>query len=84
MPQITNYPGTVIDEIDNSAQPDASYGSYGAVMGRATLGIANSKVLVNSQGDLISTFGEPIVSGSYPLVSAIDYGIYAGLEMALS
>lgn len=81
MPQITNYPGTVINEIDNSAQPDASYGTFGAVMGRASMGIANSKVLLNSQGDLLSTFGDPIVSGSYPLVSAIDYGIYAGLEM---
>lgn len=80
MPQITNYPGIVINEIDNSAQTVTTYGSYAAVMGRAMQGIANSKVLVSSRSGLIQQFGNPVVYGSYPLVSAIDYGIYAGLE----
>lgn len=80
MPIPTNYPGTIINEIDNSAQPVQSYGSYAAVMGRAMKGIVNSKVLVNTPQDLIAQFGAPVVSGSYPLVTAIDYGIYAGLE----
>lgn len=80
MPIPTNYPGTIINEIDNSAQLVQSYGSYAAVMGRAMKGIVNSKVLVNTPQDLIAQFGAPVVSGSYPLVTAIDYGIYAGLE----
>lgn len=80
MPQVINYPGTYINEIDNSLASEPSYGSYAATMGRARKGIANAKVLVNSPSQLINTFGAPIVSGSYPLVSAIDYGIYGALQ----
>ena len=81
MPQITNYPGTVINEIDNSLVFNASYGSYVATMGRATKGIANSRVLLHTEKELISTFGIPMVSGSYPLISSIDYGIYAAKKV---
>ena len=80
MPQVINYPGTYINEIDNSLASEPSYGSYAATMGRARKGIANARVLVNSPSQLIDTFGAPIVSGSYPLVSAIDYGIYGAFQ----
>jgi hypothetical protein len=74
-----NLPGVIRNEIDNSFVSQINNSSYAGVMGRATKGIANSKVLVHSEPELINTFGYPIVSGSFPLVSAIDYGIYAGI-----
>lgn len=75
-----NYPGVYLQEIDNSFVSTVDNTSVVAVMGRAKQGLPNGKVMVNSQAQLIGEFGLPIVSGSYPLVSAIDYGIYAGLE----
>jgi hypothetical protein len=77
---VGTYPGTYLQEIDNSFVPSNPNASYAAVMGRAFQGIPNSKVLVQSESQLVQTFGVPMVSGSYPLVSAIDYGIYAGIE----
>lgn len=74
------YPGVYRQEQDISPAIVTDNTSIAAVMGRAFKGIPNSKVLVNSEAQLIQTFGFPIVSGSYPLVSAIDYGIYAGIE----
>lgn len=79
MPNL-NYPGVYGQEIDNSFVSTIDNTSVVGVMGRALQGLPNAKVLVHSQAELIGTFGNPIVSGSYPLVSAIDYGIYAGLE----
>lgn len=75
------YPGVYRNEIDNSFVSQIDNSSFAAVMGRASEGIPNSKVLVHSEAELINTFGNPIVSGSFPLVSAIDYGIYAGIEV---
>ena len=75
-----NYPGVYLQEIDNSFVSTVDSTSVVAVMGRAYKGLPNGKVIVNSQAQLVGDFGQPIVSGSYPLVSAIDYGIYAGLE----
>lgn len=75
-----NYPGVYLNEIDNSFVSTVDNTSVVAVMGRANQGLPNGKVMVNSQAQLVGEFGKPIVSGSYPLVSAIDYGIYAGLE----
>lgn len=80
MAQNMNYPGVYWEEIDNSFVPSVDNSSYSAVLGRAKKGIPNAKVLVKREDELISIFGTPIVSGSYPLVSAIDYGIYTGLE----
>lgn len=80
MAQNKNYPGVYSDEIDNSAVNTVDNSSYAAVLGRAKKGIPNAKVLVRSEAELVSIFGTPIVSGSYPMVSAIDYGMYAGLE----
>lgn len=74
------YPGIYRQEQDLSNAIVTDNTSIAAVMGRALRGIPNSKVLVRSEAELIQTFGYPIVSGSYPLVSAIDYGIYAGIE----
>jgi hypothetical protein len=74
------YPGIYREEKDISDVIVTDNTSIAAVMGRALKGIPNSKVLVRSEAELIQTFGFPIVSGSYPLVSAIDYGIYAGIE----
>lgn len=73
------YPGTYRQEIDISEAIVNDNTSIGVVMGRALQGIPNSKVLVRSEAELINKFGKPIVSGSHPLVSAIDYGIYAGI-----
>jgi hypothetical protein len=81
MPQVTNYPGTIINEIDDSLASTPSYGSYAVTMGRATQGIANAKVLVNSVSQMVDTFGPPVIKGSYPLVSAVDYGIYSALQL---
>lgn len=80
MAQNMNYPGVYNEEIDNSAIATVDNSSYAAVLGRAKKGIPNAKILVKSEAELVSVFGSPIVSGSYPLVSAIDYGIYAGIE----
>lgn len=80
MPQNMNYPGVYRQEIDDTSYATVNNSTYIAVMGKAKTGPSGAKVLVNSQQQLISTFGTPIVSGSYPSVSAIDYGIYAGLE----
>lgn len=75
-----SYPGVYRQEIDISNAVVNDNTSVAAVMGRALKGIPNSKILVNNEAGLINTFGFPIVSGSFPLVSAIDYGIYAGIE----
>lgn len=80
MPQNMNYPGVYGQEIDDTSYVSVNNSTYIAVMGKAKRGPSNAKVLVSSPQELISTFGTPIVSGSYPSVSAIDYGIYAGLE----
>ena len=74
------YPGVYRQELDLSNAIVTDNTSIAVVMGRSFKGIPNSKVLVRSEAELIQTFGFPIVSGSYPLVSAIDYGIYAGIE----
>lgn len=78
--QEMKYPGVYREEQDISNAIVTDNTSIAAVMGRALRGIPNSKVLVRSEADLVNTFGNPIVLGSYPLVSAIDYGIYAGIE----
>jgi len=77
---VGTYPGIYLQEVDNSNVPKNSNAYYAAVLGRAFQGLPNSKVLVQSESELVQTFGIPMVSGSYPLVSAIDYGIYAGIE----
>lgn len=80
MAQNMNYPGVYRQEIDDTSYNVIDNSTYIAVMGKATKGPINQKVLVKSETELINTFGAPIVSGTYPLVSAVDYGIYAGIE----
>ena len=77
---VGTYPGIYLQEIDNSYVPKNSNAYYAVVMGRAFEGVPNSKILIQSESELIQTFGYPMVSGTYPVVSAIDYGIYAGIE----
>jgi hypothetical protein len=73
------YPGVYRNEIDNSFVSQTNNSSYATVLGRASKGLPNAKILVHNESELVNTFGPPIVSGSFPLVSAIDYGIYAGI-----
>jgi hypothetical protein len=80
MPQNMNYPGVYRQEVDNSTYTVIDNSTYCAVMGKARKGPANAKTLINSEGQLIDVFGTPIVYGSYPNISAVDYGIYAGIE----
>jgi len=80
MAQNMNYPGVYRQEIDDTSYNVIDNSTYIAVMGKATKGPINQKVLVKSETELVGTFGAPIVSGTYPLVSAVDYGIYAGIE----
>lgn len=80
MPQNMNYPGVYRQEVDNSSYTVIDNSTYVAVMGKARKGPANAKTLINSEGQLIDTFGTPLVYGSYPNISAVDYGIYAGIE----
>ncbi len=81
MPQEMNYPGIYREEIDNTLISTVDNSTRIATVGKARKGIANSVTLVKSEAELISKFGTPIVSGSYPIISAIDFGIYAGLEV---
>lgn len=80
MPSNMNYPGVYRKETDNSQVTSTNTGTYIATMGRGTKGIANAKVLVATAKELISTFGNPVVSGSYPLLKSVDYGLYSALE----
>lgn len=74
------YPGIYREEIDNTLVSTIDNSTRVAVVGKAKKGIANAVTLIRSEAELIEKFGTPIISGSYPIVSAIDYGIYAGIE----
>lgn len=80
MAQNMNYPGVYRREVDDTAYSTVDNSTYVAVMGRALKGPINQRVLVKSETELINTFGNPLVSGTYPTISAVDYGIYAGIE----
>lgn len=75
-----NYPGVYRQEIDDSLTSTIDNSTYVATVGRAVKGIANAKVLLNTEGQLIDTFGYPVISGSYPIIKSVDYGIYSALE----
>lgn len=80
MPLEMKDPGVYREEIDESLVPSVDNTTVIGTIGRAKRGIANSVVLVNSEDQLIKTFGTPICSGSYPVVKDVDYGIYSGIE----
>lgn len=80
MPLDMKYPGVYRQEKDESLIPAVDNTTVVATIGRAKKGIANSIVLVNSEDQLIKTFGTPICSGSYPVVRDVDYGIYSAIE----
>lgn len=76
----TGLPGVVTTEVDNSQINVVDNSTVVATVGLARKGIVNSKVLVKSEQELISTFGAPLVSGGIPSTQVIDYGIYAARE----
>ena len=76
----TGLPGVITTEVDNSQINVVDNSTVVATVGLARKGIVNSKVLVKSEQELISTFGAPLVSGGIPSTQVIDYGIYAARE----
>lgn len=76
-------PGVYREEIDQSNILQPAGTSTGAVVVRAIKGPVNKPVLVNSDKDLIDTFGAPVFTSGQngsPDIPDYGYGMYAALE----